>query len=59
MALLDIQNLTVQFETASGWFKAVDGVSLSVEPGEVLADDAGATANVAHGKLLVIFNECG
>lgn len=25
MALLDIQNLTVQFETASGWFKAVDG----------------------------------
>lgn len=37
MALLDIQNLTVQFETASGWFKAVDGVSLSVSEGEVLA----------------------
>ncbi|KQZ48595.1 peptide ABC transporter ATP-binding protein [Rhizobium sp. Root149] len=37
MALLDIQNLTVQFETASGWFKAVDGVSLSVNEGEVLA----------------------
>ncbi|MCJ8510167.1 ABC transporter ATP-binding protein [Rhizobium lemnae] len=37
MALLDIQNLTVQFETASGWFKAVDGVSLSVDEGEVLA----------------------
>lgn len=37
MALLDIQNLTVEFETASGWFKAVDGVSLSVETGEVLA----------------------
>lgn len=37
MALLDIQNLTVEFETASGWFKAVDGVSLSVEAGEVLA----------------------
>lgn len=37
MALLDIQNLTVQFETANGWFKAVDGVSLSVNEGEVLA----------------------
>jgi dipeptide transport system ATP-binding protein len=37
MALLEIENLTVQFETASGWFKAVDGVTLSVEAGEVLA----------------------
>ena len=37
MALLEIENLTVQFETVSGWFKAVDGVSLSVEAGEVLA----------------------
>ncbi|MFC3161817.1 ABC transporter ATP-binding protein [Ciceribacter thiooxidans] len=37
MALLEIQNLTVEFETATGWFKAVDGVSLSVDAGEVLA----------------------
>ncbi|WP_165224695.1 ABC transporter ATP-binding protein [Affinirhizobium pseudoryzae] len=37
MALLEIENLTVQFETASGWFKAVDGVSLSVDEREVLA----------------------
>ena len=37
MALLQIDNLTVEFETASGWFRAVDGVSLSVEKGEVLA----------------------
>ncbi|MBP1848793.1 ABC transporter ATP-binding protein [Rhizobium halophytocola] len=37
MALLEIENLTVEFETATGWFKAVDGVSLSVEPREVLA----------------------
>jgi dipeptide transport system ATP-binding protein len=37
MALLQIDNLTVEFETASGWFRAVDGVSLSVEAGEVLA----------------------
>ena len=32
MALLDVQNLTVEF----GSFRAVDGVSLTVEPGEVL-----------------------
>jgi dipeptide transport system ATP-binding protein len=37
MALLQIDNLTVEFETANGWFKAVDGVSISVDPGEVLA----------------------
>ena len=37
MALLEIENLTVEFETAKGWFKAVNGVSLSVEKREVLA----------------------
>ncbi|MDQ1183376.1 MULTISPECIES: ABC transporter ATP-binding protein [Agrobacterium] len=37
MALLQIDNLTVEFETANGWFRAVDGVSISVDPGEVLA----------------------
>lgn len=37
MALLDIQNLTVEFQTSTGWFKAVDGVSMSVNEGEVLA----------------------
>jgi dipeptide transport system ATP-binding protein len=31
MALLDIKNLVVEFRTSSGWFRAVDGVSLSVE----------------------------
>ncbi len=37
MALLQIDNLTVEFETASGWFRAVDGISVSVEQREVLA----------------------
>ncbi|TGQ65108.1 MAG: ABC transporter ATP-binding protein [Mesorhizobium sp.] len=37
MALLDIRNLVVEFQTASGPFRAVDGVSLHVEEREVLA----------------------
>ncbi|HRO14114.1 MAG TPA: ABC transporter ATP-binding protein [Paracoccus sp. (in: a-proteobacteria)] len=37
MPLLDIRNLRVSFDTAAGPFMAVDGVSLSVDQGEVLA----------------------
>jgi len=37
MALLDIKNLVVAFETAGGPFKAVDGISLSISKGEVLS----------------------
>ncbi|MCD2183364.1 ABC transporter ATP-binding protein [Rhizobium sp. GN54] len=37
MSLLEIENLVVEFQTASGPFRAVDGVSLKVDEGEVLA----------------------
>ncbi|MBN9243123.1 MAG: ABC transporter ATP-binding protein [Mesorhizobium sp.] len=37
MALLEIENLVVEFDTASGPFRAVDGVSLKVHEREVLA----------------------
>jgi dipeptide transport system ATP-binding protein len=37
MALLEIENLVVEFTTATGPFRAVDGVSLSVAQREVLA----------------------
>ena len=37
MSLLEIRNLTVSFDTASGPFKAVDGIDLHVEKEEVLA----------------------
>lgn len=37
MALLDIRNLTVAFDTSVGLFKAVEGIDLSVDPREVLA----------------------
>jgi dipeptide transport system ATP-binding protein len=37
MPLLDIKNLTVEFKTASGYFRAVDKVSMTVDAREVLA----------------------
>ena len=37
MALLEIENLVVEFQTATGMFRAVDGVSLKVHEREVLA----------------------
>ena len=37
MALLDIKNLCVEFKTSAGPFRAVDGISLTVDAGEVLA----------------------
>jgi dipeptide transport system ATP-binding protein len=37
MALLEIDNLSVAFKTASGMFTAVDRVSLQVEPGDVVS----------------------
>ena len=37
MALLEIRNLTVAFPSLHGPFKAVDGVDLDVDQGEVVA----------------------
>ncbi|WP_343564858.1 ABC transporter ATP-binding protein [Kiloniella sp. b19] len=37
MSLLDVQNLTVEFATAHGPFRAVDGVNLNVDQGEIMA----------------------
>ncbi|MCV9962904.1 ABC transporter ATP-binding protein [Pararhizobium sp. BT-229] len=37
MSLLEVENLVVEFQTASGPFRAVNGVSLKVDAGEVLA----------------------
>ncbi len=37
MSLFEVQNLVVEFQTAAGPFRAVDGVSMKVNAGEVLA----------------------
>src|SRR3954463_1452427 len=49
MALLEIRNLVVEFQTASGPFRAVNGVSLSVDAREVLAivGESGSGKSVA------------
>jgi dipeptide transport system ATP-binding protein len=36
MALLEIRNLSVEFPTARGTFRAVDGLDMVVEEGEIL-----------------------
>ena len=49
MALLEIRNLTVSFETATGLFHAVQGLDLAVDSGEVLAvvGESGSGKSVA------------
>ena len=36
MPLLDIKNLSVEFTTRAGTFRAVDGIDLTVDEGEVV-----------------------
>ena len=49
MALLEIENLTVEFATAHGAFRAVDGVSFEVDQRDVLAivGESGSGKSVA------------
>ena len=54
MALLEITNLTVEFATATGSLRAVDGVNLSIDEGEILAivGESGSGKSVAMLALM-------
>ncbi|MEZ5812727.1 MAG: ABC transporter ATP-binding protein [Rhizobiaceae bacterium] len=54
MPLLDIENLSVEFATGGGSFRAVDGVSLSVDEREILAivGESGSGKSVAMLALM-------
>lgn len=55
MPLLDIQNVSVTFPTAGGVLRAVDSVTLSVEPGEVL----GIVGESGSGKSVTMLAVMG
>ncbi len=54
MPLLEIENLTVKFQTAGGLFTAVDGFSAFIEPGEIVAivGESGSGKSVAMLALM-------
>ena len=54
MALLEIANLTVEFATATGSLRAVDGVNLSVNEGEIVSivGESGSGKSVAMLALM-------
>lgn len=54
MSLLEIENLSVSFLTAGGQFKAVDGVTLNVNPGEIVSivGESGSGKSVAMLALM-------
>jgi dipeptide transport system ATP-binding protein len=55
MSLLSLRNLTVTFDTASGPFRAVDGIDLSVDVGEVL----GIVGESGSGKSVAMLGVMG
>ncbi|KAB2669112.1 ABC transporter ATP-binding protein [Brucella intermedia] len=54
MALLEIKNLSVSFDTSTGPFKAVDGIDITVDKGEVLAIVGESGSGKSVGMLAVM-----
>lgn len=61
MTLMDIQNLTIEYETEQGALRAVDDVSLSIEEGETLGlvGESGCGKTTVAKSLLGILDDNG
>ncbi|WP_282077489.1 ABC transporter ATP-binding protein [Epibacterium ulvae] len=61
MTLLDIQNLTVEYPSRHGVFKAVSGASLTVEPGEIhgLVGESGAGKSTIGAAIMGLLERPG
>ncbi len=55
MALLEIRNLAVEFQTASGLFRAVDGINITLEEGDLL----GVVGESGSGKSVTMLAVMG
>ncbi|CRK85444.1 Peptide transport system ATP-binding protein SapD [Candidatus Providencia siddallii] len=55
MLILDIRNLTIEFETSNGFIKIVDRISISLLEGEAL----GLVGDSGYGKSLIVSTICG
>ena len=55
MPLLEIHNLAVEFQTHRGPFRAVDGIDLTLEPGELL----GVVGESGSGKSVTMLAVMG
>ncbi len=55
MPLLEIRNLTVEFQTHRGPFRAVDGIDLTVDKGELL----GVVGESGSGKSVTMLAVMG
>ncbi|HEY0836388.1 MAG TPA: ABC transporter ATP-binding protein [Azospirillum sp.] len=61
MPLLDIRNLSVEFTTRAGTFRAVDGIDLTVEEGEVvgIVGESGSGKSVTSLAVMGLIPEPG
>ncbi len=61
MALLDIKNLSVAFTTRAGTFRAVDGIDLTLDEGEVvgIVGESGSGKSVTSLALMGLLGDAG